>query len=98
MIHTSNANWPPSRKREEARALENLRKRVEQSKLYKANRVSDPCESTSASLGLTDDQLVQLDNRPKLLKKVSERDPSATWILSKKCCSSFLDATNLDPA
>ncbi|XP_043577769.1 probable pathogenesis-related protein CaO19.6200 isoform X4 [Bombus pyrosoma] len=75
MIHTSNANWPPSRKREEARALENLRKRVEQSKLYKANRISDTCESTSSSSVLNNDQIHQLDNRPKLLKKILSNRP-----------------------
>ncbi|XP_046144286.1 uncharacterized protein LOC114877562 isoform X3 [Osmia bicornis bicornis] len=76
MIHTSNANWPPSRKREEAKALENLRKRVEQSKLYKANRITDTCESTSASL-TSNDHVRQLDNRPKLLKKLCEY--AQTW-------------------
>ncbi|XP_017789471.1 PREDICTED: uncharacterized protein LOC108571841 [Habropoda laboriosa] len=73
MIHTSNANWPPSRKREEAKALENLRKRVEQSKLYKASRISDSCGSTS--LVLNNDQIRQLDNRPKLLKKILSNRP-----------------------
>ncbi|OAD57066.1 Golgi-associated plant pathogenesis-related protein 1 [Eufriesea mexicana] len=75
MIHTSNANWPPSRKREEAKALENLRKRVEQSKLYKANRISDTCGSTSTSSVLNNDQIHQLDNRPKLLKKILSNRP-----------------------
>ncbi|XP_017880973.1 repressed by EFG1 protein 1-like [Ceratina calcarata] len=72
MIHTSNANWPPSRKREEARALENLRKRVEQSKLYKASTVTDTCESTSASIL---NERAQLDNRPKLWKKILSNRP-----------------------
>ncbi|KZC13347.1 PREDICTED: uncharacterized protein LOC107191389 [Dufourea novaeangliae] len=75
MIHTSNANWPPSRKREEAKALENLRKRVEQSKLYKANRISDNSGSTSASLVLKDGRAEQLDNRPKLLRKILSNRP-----------------------
>ncbi|XP_076673952.1 uncharacterized protein LOC143372035 isoform X1 [Andrena cerasifolii] len=76
MIHTSNANWPPSRKREEARALENLRKRVEQSKLYKATRISDTSAgSASGSLGLSNDRPEQLDNRPKLLKKILSNRP-----------------------
>jgi len=69
MIHTSSENWPPSRKREEATALENLRKRVEQSKLYKAGRITDSIVSTSSSLHYEQTQQ-QLDNRPKLLKKV----------------------------
>lgn len=69
-------NWPPSRKREEARALENLRKRVEQSKLYKTSPINkNPlCSSSSASLATgeqNDEPTQQLDNRPKLLKKVS---------------------------
>lgn len=69
MIHTSSANWPPSRKREEATALENLRKRVEQSKLYKADRIVDSVVSTASSLNYEQSQQL-LDNRPKLLKKV----------------------------
>ncbi|KAK1119368.1 hypothetical protein K0M31_013202 [Melipona bicolor] len=76
MIHTSNANWPPSRKREEAKALENLRKRVEQSKLYKADRISDTCGSTSVSSAVfNDDRIHRLDNRPKLLKKILSNRP-----------------------
>ncbi|XP_003695701.1 uncharacterized protein LOC100864764 [Apis florea] len=75
MIHTSNANWPPSRKREEAKALENLRKRVEQSKLYKTNRISDTCGSISVSSVLNNDQIQQLGNRPKLLKKILSNRP-----------------------
>ncbi|XP_053988895.1 uncharacterized protein LOC128881646 [Hylaeus volcanicus] len=75
MIHTSNANWPPSRKREEAKALENLRKRVDPSQLYKANRISDTCGSTSASSVLNNEQTERLDNRPKLLKKILSNRP-----------------------
>lgn len=69
MIHTSSENWPPSRKREEATALENLRKRVEQSKLCKADRITDPVVATSSSINYELTQQ-QLDNQPKLLKKV----------------------------
>lgn len=69
MIHTSSENWPPSRKREEATALENLRKRVEQSKLYKAERITDSVVATTSSINYELTQQ-QLDNRPKLLKKV----------------------------
>lgn len=65
MIHTSNANWSPSRKKEEARALENLRKRVEQSKLYKIEPTQG-LPSTSSMLSLGEN----LDNRPKLFQKV----------------------------
>ncbi|XP_070157479.1 uncharacterized protein [Polyergus mexicanus] len=74
IIHTSSENWPPSRKREEAKALENLRKRVEQSKLYKADRIVDPVVSTSSSLNYEQTQQ-QLDNRPKLLKKILSNRP-----------------------
>ncbi|XP_011145536.1 probable pathogenesis-related protein CaO19.6200 [Harpegnathos saltator] len=74
MIHTSSANWPPSRKREEATALENLRKRVEQSKLYKADRIVDSVVSTTSSLNYEQTQQ-QLDNRPKLLKKILSNRP-----------------------
>lgn len=71
MIHTSSENWPPSRKREEAKALENLRKRVEQSKLYKTDRITDPVIATTSSINYELTQQ-QLDNRPKLLKKVDD--------------------------
>ncbi|KAK0086177.1 hypothetical protein PV325_003640 [Microctonus aethiopoides] len=69
-IHTTGPHWPPSRKREEAQALENLRKRVEQSKLTKANQITDNGGSAStSSIQIDSKQLEQLDNRPKLLKK-----------------------------
>jgi len=75
MIHTSSENWPPSRKREEAKALENLKKRLEQSKLYKTNRITDhshlPVIATTSSINYELTQQ-QLDNRPKLLKKVDD--------------------------
>ncbi|XP_043276133.1 uncharacterized protein [Venturia canescens] len=74
-IHTSGPNWPPSRKREEAKALENLRKRVEQSKLFKANQISDPGGPATTSTQLNEEQLQQLDNRPKLLKKILSNRP-----------------------
>ncbi|XP_012220589.1 uncharacterized protein [Linepithema humile] len=74
MIHTSSENWPPSRKREEATALENLRKRVEQSKLYKADRIIESVVPTSSSLNYEQTQQ-QLDNRPKLLKKILSNRP-----------------------
>lgn len=66
-IHASGPK--PSRKREEAQALENLRKRVEQSKLYKANQVVDPAGSASSSNAQLNNEC--LDNRPRLLKKVN---------------------------
>ncbi|KAL0130795.1 hypothetical protein PUN28_002419 [Cardiocondyla obscurior] len=73
MIHTSSANWPPSRKREEAEALENLRKRVEQSKLYKAERITDPVVPKSTSVNY--EESGPLDNRPQLLKKILSNRP-----------------------
>ncbi|XP_018336979.1 PREDICTED: uncharacterized protein LOC108745354 [Trachymyrmex septentrionalis] len=83
MIHTSSENWPPSRKREEAKALENLRKRLEQSKLYKTDRITDhshlPGLATTSSINYELTQQ-QLDNRPKLLKKIlSNRPMSITY-------------------
>ncbi|KAG5318948.1 GAPR1 protein, partial [Pseudoatta argentina] len=82
MIHTSSENWPPSRKREEAKALENLRKRLEQSKLYKTNRTDHshlPVIATTSSINYKLTQQ-QLDNRPKLLKKIlSNRPMSITY-------------------
>ncbi|XP_046472413.1 uncharacterized protein [Neodiprion pinetum] len=74
-IHGSGPNWPPSRKREEAKALENLRKRVEQSKLYKANQVSDPGGSSSTSARQNNEEVQQLDNRPQLFKKILSNRP-----------------------
>ncbi|XP_034944935.1 uncharacterized protein [Chelonus insularis] len=78
-IHTAGPNWPPSRKREEAQTLENLRKRVEQSKLYKANQVSDPGGKTSTKVQLTEEQLEQLDNRPKLFRKILSNKPMSIY-------------------
>ncbi|KYM83308.1 Golgi-associated plant pathogenesis-related protein 1 [Atta colombica] len=83
MIHTSSENWPPSRKREEAKALENLKKRLEQSKLYKTNRITDhshlPIIATTSSINYKLTQQ-QLNNRPKLLKKIlSNRPMSITY-------------------
>ncbi|CAD1475697.1 unnamed protein product, partial [Heterotrigona itama] len=80
-IRASNANWPPSRKREEAAALENLRNRVRQSRSYEASRVSGSASVSSA-----------LDNadRPNLFRKVRqrrERRSNARWLLSSRILS-----------
>ncbi|XP_063984400.1 uncharacterized protein LOC135166244 [Diachasmimorpha longicaudata] len=85
-IHTSGPNWPPSRKREEARALENLRKRVEQSKLCKVNQTTDTSDNPTTSNAQNHrESFQQLDNRPNLLKK----------ILSHKTMSISHDITDL---
>ncbi|KAL6265144.1 hypothetical protein P5V15_005232 [Pogonomyrmex californicus] len=90
MIHTSSANWPPSRKREEAVALENLRKRVEQSKLYKADRISDSIVPTpSINYELTPQQL---DNRPKLLKKILSNRPMSIMYDSNDLVTDWRDS------
>ncbi|XP_043475412.1 repressed by EFG1 protein 1-like [Leptopilina heterotoma] len=74
-IQITGPNWPPSRKREEAQALENLRKRVEQSKLCKINPVTEPGGLASTSVALNTAQLQELDNRPKLWKKILSNRP-----------------------
>ncbi|XP_044019862.1 GLIPR1-like protein 1 isoform X2 [Aphidius gifuensis] len=73
-------NWPPSRKREEARALENLRKRVGQSKLHKTlPKLINPLElssSASSAIGqINIEENQQIENRPKLLKKILGKKP-----------------------
>lgn len=57
------ANWPPSRRREEAQALENLQKRVSQGQIQKA--ANDGASASTATLKAS-----RLDNRPRLLQKV----------------------------
>lgn len=57
------ANWPPSRRREEAQALENLQKRVSQGQIQKA--ANDGASASTATL-----KAPRLDNRPRLLQKV----------------------------
>ncbi|XP_074113423.1 uncharacterized protein LOC141536652 isoform X3 [Cotesia typhae] len=70
-IHTVRPNWPPSRKREEARILENLQKLIERSKLFKANQTSGS-EATTViqSTQINNGQYKKLENRPQLLTKI----------------------------
>ncbi|XP_066581252.1 uncharacterized protein [Prorops nasuta] len=70
MIHTSTENWPPSRKKEEARTLENLKKRVEQSKQYKINPVNPLISQISMPTLLSATGIEIVDNRPKLLRNI----------------------------
>lgn len=71
VLPSSSTSFQPSRKREEARALQNLRRRVQAVKIVQANQ-QESIESSSSSncnnKNLTDPQL---DNRPHLLQKVS---------------------------
>lgn len=57
----------PSRRREEACALQNLRKRLQAVRVLKANR-AEPIEASCANNNLSPEEL---DNRPVLLQKVS---------------------------
>lgn len=59
---TTGAHWPPSRRREEARALENLQRRVNQGQSPVRPRA--PAGTTHPS------STTVLDNRPHLLQKV----------------------------
>ncbi|XP_054272828.1 uncharacterized protein LOC128993096 [Macrosteles quadrilineatus] len=62
---TTGAHWPPSRRREEARALENLQKRVNQ------GRIASDGPSTSATVYTA----ARLDNRPMILQKILSNKP-----------------------
>ncbi|KAJ8935895.1 hypothetical protein NQ318_016228, partial [Aromia moschata] len=58
-------SYQPSRKREEARALQNLRKRLHAVRVLKANR-AEPVEAICANNNLSPEEI---DNRPYLLQK-----------------------------
>lgn len=75
IIQLTPANWPPSRKKEEAQTMENLRKRVELSKLTKTQTIVPVVQNPDWHL----ENLEQVNNRPRLLKKVSR-------VLFKKMC------------
>lgn len=60
-------SYQPSRKREEARALQNLRKRLQAVRVLQANK-PEPIEASSANNNLSPEDL---DNRAYLLQKVS---------------------------
>ncbi|CAH1113406.1 unnamed protein product [Psylliodes chrysocephalus] len=62
----SSASYQPSRRREEAFALQNLRRRLQTVRVLKANR-AEPIEASCANNNLSPEEL---DNRPYLLKKV----------------------------
>lgn len=62
-LSAAGASFQPNRKREEACALENLKKRVQQTKILKAQY--EPAESNTVK----DNQ--ELDNRPHLFQKVN---------------------------
>ncbi|KAK9881991.1 hypothetical protein WA026_018180 [Henosepilachna vigintioctopunctata] len=76
-------NYQPSRKREEAKALQNLRKRLRAVKIVEANRPDPPLPSPNNNLSPTD-----IDNRPHLLQK----------ILSNRPVSMVLDISDLRTA
>lgn len=65
-LSAAGASLQPSRKREEACALENLKKRVQALRLSKANQ-QDHAETNNA---VRDNQ--ELDNRPQLFQKVNK--------------------------
>ena len=70
----------PSRRREEAKALQNLQRRVEACRLTKGLSPVDPAgPSTSTAIPVVTHQL--LDNRPQILQKVSSR-PRPTYMSS----------------
>ncbi|KAJ3665530.1 hypothetical protein Zmor_001022 [Zophobas morio] len=62
-------SYQPSRKREEARALQNLRKRMQAVRVLQANK-PEPIEATCANNNISP---ADLDNRTYLLQKVSKR-------------------------
>ncbi|CAG9832622.1 unnamed protein product [Diabrotica balteata] len=71
-ILPSSASYQPSRKREEARALQNLRRKFQAVRVLQANR-AEPVEASScANNNLSPEEL---DNRPYLLKKILTNRP-----------------------
>lgn len=67
----STSNFQPSCKREEARALQNLRRRLQALRVVQSN-LAEPIEVINASK--TNSSYSQLDNRPQLLQKVSKQN------------------------
>lgn len=67
----SSSSFQPSRKREEARALQNLRRRVQAVRVVQANQ-QESIESCNANQNNGTD--LHLDNRPHLLQKVMCRN------------------------
>lgn len=68
-LSAAGASFQPSRKREEACALQNLKKRVQALRVLKANQ-QEPVESNNV---VKDNQ--ELDNRPQLFQKVNKYQP-----------------------
>ncbi|KAK4883271.1 hypothetical protein RN001_006590 [Aquatica leii] len=81
----STSHFQPSCKREEARALQNLRRRVQALRLLQDNR-PEPIEAVNASQNSP--SFTNLDNRPQLLQK----------ILSNKPVSMVLDESDIQTA
>lgn len=65
----SAACYQPSRKKEEARALQNLRRRLQAARVIEVNH-RESVEATNRNLRRTEDQ-EELDNKQHLLQKVS---------------------------
>lgn len=64
----SSSSFQPSRKREEARALQNLRRRVQAVRVVQANQQENTESCNGNTKNISD---IVLDNRPNLLQKVS---------------------------
>ncbi|KAK5650282.1 hypothetical protein RI129_001311 [Pyrocoelia pectoralis] len=80
----STSHFQPSCKREEARALQNLRRRVQALRIVQDNR-AEPIEAVNAN---QNSSYTQLNNRPQLLQK----------ILSNKPVSMVLDESDIQTA
>ncbi|XP_065170389.1 venom allergen 3-like [Atheta coriaria] len=81
----SSANYQPSRKREEARALQNLRRRVQQLRIVEAN------ESLNRRSPPPRDQQ-SLDNRPNLLQKILSNRPVSMVLDLSECRTAWQDS------
>ena len=76
----------PSRRREEAKALENLQRRVEACRLIKGITPGDPGGASTCTAGAPAATNQLLDNRPQLLQKVGRVEqlvaPLFVYVLS----------------
>ena len=76
----------PSRRREEAKALENLQRRVEACRLIKGITPGDPGGASTCTAAATAATSQLLDNRPQLLQKVGRAEqlvpPLFVYVLS----------------
>lgn len=66
----SAACYQPSRKREEARALQNLRRRLQAARVIEVNHQRQSVESANRNFGRTEGDQEELDNKQHLLQKV----------------------------